>query len=89
MNFVPIQRHFGFQTQGVSSTEAARLYAKLHSGVEDLTPDPLGLLGCNVDLEAIFPRIAGARNPGRRTRHRAVDEMIILDRSQVDFRQFL
>ena len=57
-----VERHGGLQPQGVARAEAAGQDAELRAGGEHFAPDAGagGLVGGDVDLEAVFAGVAGA-----------------------------
>ncbi len=61
-DFVAVEGHGGLEAEGVARAEAAGEDAELGAGLEDLAPDAGagGLVGGDVDLEAVFAGVAGA-----------------------------
>src|SRR5258708_1095853 len=89
MNLMPVERHFGLETQGVAGAQPSRLDAELLPGGEKLIPNPGSFIGRDVDLETVFTRIAGARDTRLDTADDSIGEMVILDRRERDRRQLL
>ena len=79
-----VERHLGFQAQRVARAQAARFDAEFRARLQDLVPDPHGLAGRDVDLEAVLAGVAGASDARRDADNLAVGEPVIFDAGQVD-----
>ena len=91
-DFVAVEAHAGFEAEGVARAEAAGADAELGAGVEECVPHLYccGFVGGDVDLEAVFAAVAGARDED------VVDagdlspgEPVIFDRGEVDLGELL
>ena len=63
-----VERHLGFQAQCVARAKTAGANTELLAGIEHSAPHALGLLGRDVDLEAVFAGVAGASDARRTPR---------------------
>ncbi len=61
-DLVAVEGHGGFEAEGVARAEAAGQDAEFRAGCEDFVPDAAagGLVGGDVDLEAVLAGVAGA-----------------------------
>ncbi len=89
-DFVAVEAHARFEAQRVARAQAAGPDAELRARFEQRVPHLHGggLVGGDVDLEAVFAGVAGARdqhvgNAG----DRAPGEPVILDGGQIDLGQ--
>ncbi len=87
-DFVAVEAHAGFEAEGVARAQAAGSDGELRARIEQRVPHLHGggLVGGDVDLEAVFAGVAGARdqhvgNAG----DRAPGEPVILDGGEIDF----
>src|ERR1700694_2328676 len=87
IHVVAVEAHSRFQSARVSSAQARWPYAIGLALVEQRTPEPHGIGIPAEQLEAILAGIAGPRNHARHFRDVPLDEGIVLDTSQVGFRQ--
>src|SRR5207244_9715683 len=87
VNLVAVQGHFGFQAQRVPRAQTARLDSELPAGFEDFVPDPGGLARGDVNLNSVFARIAGARDPRRGSGDFSIRKPIIANFVQLDSSQ--
>src|SRR5258708_32431911 len=89
---VHVKRHLDFQAQAVGRAEPEGKNAELAPGFDHFGPDLLArrLVGRHINLETVFPGIAGARDQNIfQAADSAMRKPIILDRAEICVGEFL
>src|SRR5579885_1030339 len=89
VDFVAVERHFGFEPECVARAEAARADAEFLAGAQDLVPNPLGFGGRDVELEAVLAGRAGAGDARGDAAGFTGGEPGVFDGGEIDRRQRL
>src|SRR5579883_40610 len=89
VDLVAVERHFGFEPEGVARAETARADAELLAGAQNLVPYAFGFGGRDIELEAVLAGIAGAGDAGGDAAGFAIGEPVVFDGGEVDGRQLL
>ena len=80
VDIVSVERHLRFQAQRVAGAEAARLDVTTR---DQLPKNGWAVLRRDVNLEAVFTGVAGARNDGRRAVNDPPVEVVVLHRGEI------
>ena len=84
-----VERHGRLHAQSVASAQAAGDDFRARPGRQDFVPQAHGVFGRDVDFPAVFAGVAGAGDARGRAGEMTVDEMVTLDRRQVNVGEFL
>ena len=74
-----VEAHAGFEAQRVARAEAAGNHFRGFAGVHQVVPKLFGMLGGEINLEAIFAGVAGAGDQAVYAADFAESEMIVAD----------
>ncbi len=80
---VAVQGESHLEAEGVASAESGRSQPHTLPVFQEPSPQCSGIVGCDVELEAVFTRVASAADDGREARYRALGEPVVPDFIQV------